>query len=177
MTVSTNVKVEDGHYVPFHTRWRGGPGGDEPVGSLAVDAGATGAAGGGTVSAGITMNAEEFGFRMIWIPTQIYIRDNLATAEDMSFSYEQAGNRRLNTNSTLRVLMTASAQSQNTGLVDGASIPIEPLVATTDGRCMVAIWDTNTDTKSYHLHVFGFAFDMELIARKGGIGPLMSGIR
>lgn len=177
MAVSTNVKVEDGLFVPFHTARRGGPMGDEPVGTLAVDAGATGAAGGGTVQAAITMNVEEFGFRMIYIPTQIAIRDNLASAEVVSFSYEQAGNKRLNTNTTLRVVMTASAQSQNTGLVDGASVPIESVFSVEDGRVLLALWDTNTDTKAYHMHVFGFCFDAELIARRGGIGPLMSGIR
>lgn len=175
MAVDTTVTVAGGGlYVPFRTPIRAGPLGNQPVGTLNVDANATGAAGGGTVTLRITMDVEEFGFRPIWCPTRVSVSDNLATAEAMELLYIATGNERLRANIG-EVVVTVAVSGSNVGLAEGLPVPIQPNVAA--GEIMRATWDTNTDTKIYHLHVFGPVFDAELLAREGEVADLLAGIR
>ncbi len=177
MTVSTNVTVAGGRYVPWRTAMRGGDMGTEPVGTLEVDAGASGDVSGGTVSVGITINREEFGFPFLWVPTQITINDTLSTLENANMSYGSAGNERLNTDVLDIIVMRSGAQSTNEGIGSIAAIPIEAVPGTVDGRCLFTVWDTNENGKVYHMHVFGPVFDMQVIANQGGISELLSGVR
>lgn len=175
MAVVATAKVSDGLFVPFRTTSRGGGNGRDPVGTLYVDAGATGAAGGGTVEVNIGMNAEEFGFPILWVPTVVAISDNLAAAEDVLFGWQATGNERTNTFMGIVVAMLRAAainagQNVQTGmLLDG--------FGSTDGAVMSATWDTNTDTKTYHLHVFGPVWDGQLIAKGGRVPEMLAGLR
>lgn len=173
MAVSTTTAVSGGLYVPFHQKSRGD--GYTPVGTLYVDGGATGAAGGGTVSIAISMRALEFGFRLAWVITQMSISDNLGTAEVVELSYQAAGNRRINS-AIVFAQSTLDAGAQDGALLEIGAIPIEG-VSQTQGDVFKAQWQTNTDTKSYHLHAFGPVYDLELIAQSGRVPPLLAGIR
>ncbi len=176
MAVSTSVKVEDGLFVPFHTEVRGGLYGDKPVGTLYVDAGATGAAGGGSVQAIISMNVLEFGFRLLWLPLSMQLQDNLATPENVQLTYFAVDNRRLSAQVNDNVVMVASAVSTNLGIPGMPVLPIEG-VGVGDGNVLRALWDTNTDAKVYHFHAFGPVYDLELMARQGEVSELLAGIR
>lgn len=174
MAVVATALVSDGVFTPFRTTKRGGEGGQDPVGTLYVDAGATGAAGGGTVLLTIAMSAVEFGFSLLWVPTLITISDNLAAAEDVQFGWQATGNDRISTFMATTVPMLRAAginagQQVQTGmLIDGFG---------SDLAIMSVTWDTNTDTKIYHLHVFGPVYDGELLAKGDKIPELLAGLR
>lgn len=173
MAVDTTVAVENGLYVPFHQKSRGD--GYTPVGTLFVDGTATGAAGGGTVSLAISMRAQEFGFRLAWVITNLSISDNLSTAEAVEMSYQAGGNRRIN-GAIVFSAFPVDVGGQNAVLVEPGAVPIEG-VNQTQGDVLKALWATNTDTKLYHMHAFGPVYDLELIALIGRVPDLLAGIR
>lgn len=169
------VRVLDdvGLYVPYHTGGRGRYSG--LVGMLGMDANATGLAGGGSVTISITASKDAFGFPFTWVPTFIGVDDNLAAAEEVRVSYNGDGNRLLAFSPAQNALSVRSG-SQNTGVFSNLAIPIEP-----DGEdpvgILTAVWPTNTDTKLYHLHVFGPVYDMQVIARNYEITEMLAGLR
>lgn len=174
MAVDTTVFVSAGLYVPYQTRYRGI--GTGPVGTVYVDGTATGAAGGGTVTLSIAMRAIEFGFKVLWIPTQVSVRDTLASAEVVEFVFDAAGNLRLDSAVVIPAVTVAMAQGGNSVLLDIGGIPIEG-VTQAQGNVLRAVWATNTDTKAYHVHAFGPVYDMESMAKSGVLPDLMAGIR
>lgn len=173
MAVNTTTLIADGvitsRYTPYHAARRGGPDGSDPVGTLSVNAQATGAAGGGTVIVGISMNRETFGFPLLWVPTMISIADNLATAEDVDLAYSGG---RMETAQQQVVTMVQFAE--NAGAASQYGVSFEGGEAT---LIITATWQTNTDTKTYHLHVFGPVYDLQVIAARGRISDIMAGLR
>lgn len=159
-------------FTPFHTKGRGSPNG--LVGTVSVDALTTGDATGGTVTINLRMGRQEFGFPILWVPTIINTKDNLAAAEPVFFAYTSAGNRRLR--GPLEEVVTAlRASSVNTAIMTNVSVPIEGVGAV--DQVFTVVWDTNTDTLAYHLHMFGAVYDLQVIARNGGIDPIVAGLR
>lgn len=174
MAVSTSTLVQNGLYVPYHSKYRGAH--TTPVGTLYIDAGATGAAGGGTVTVAIAMRSQEFGFRLIWIPTHVSVRDNLATAEIVQFVIDANGNRRTSSAIVIPAVTVRDTSGENSILIDIGAIPLEGgSVAPAD--VLRAVWGTNTDTIGYHVHAFGPVYDLEQMAEIGDVPELMAGIR
>ncbi len=173
MSISQTRDIADGLYVPYHTASRDHENG--LVGTLAVNAEATGDGGGGVVVILLRTRREEFGFPLLWVPTQVTLTDNLATAVDVILTMEPAGNRRLNASMNQRVAM-AQVQSANMGNLVDITIPIEG-VDETQQNILQAEWETNTNAKTYHVHMFGPVYDLQMIARLGHIDPLVAGIR
>lgn len=174
MSVVTDNAVQfQGEYVPFHTAGRGGRNG--LVGTLGVDAQATGDAGGGSVTLNLNMRREEFGFPILWVPTVVSLFDNLATAENVIGKFESAGNRRLDFG--LRQIATmVQVGADNVGIIENVTVPIEG-IGIASARVYQAFWASNVDTKAYHLHMFGAVFDLQVIARLGEIDLLAAGMR
>lgn len=175
MSISTTLKAEDGLYVPFRTGKRGGYLGGDPVGTLSLDSEVTGNATGGTAALLLTMNRDEFGFPIIFVPTFVSTRDNLAAPEVVRLAYVTAGNERISGDIEQHVLPLAGASALNVGNFDSIGIPIEGFGE--DLRVGQITWSSNVDTKVYHGHWFGYCFDAQLIAREGRIGELLAGIR
>lgn len=177
MTVTETVDVSTGLYVPFRTGRRAGWNGSQPVGTVSLDAEATGDSGGGKVSLSVSMPRFVFGFHPIWMITQIECLDNLAVAEVVFFRYVATGNERLQGNlGEAQLAVRHAAAANNVALFTIGGVPIEPdqLVA---ADVVLVEWSTNTDAKTYHLHVFGYLFDAEEIARGDGmIGERLAGL-
>lgn len=179
MAIDVSTLVSSGKFVPFRTARRGGRYGKDPVGTLFIDAGATGAAGGGTVTLRIAMARIEFGFHPLFVPTVINTFDTLATPEEVQLFYDSAGNERVvDGSSGIRQTELAVAGASSNDLV--FTVPgfvIEPdQVAAAD--VLDFVWATNTDTILYHAHVFGMLFDAEIIAREESeISELLMGVR
>lgn len=178
MAVSSTTSVQsDGLYVPFRNAQRGGPSGSDPVGTLFVNAEATGAAGGGTVTINITMRRQEFGFPIIWVPTYITTLDTLASVGKIVWSYLDTGNERLGASINEAVVAVATGLAINAGVVAERGVAIDP-TGETALAVMSAIWDDNVDTKAYHVHVFGAVFDRQVMALSdGSVHDLLAGIR
>lgn len=176
MAVSTNQNMSNtsiGEYVPFHQAGRDNPSGI--VGTLMANAEATGDATGGEVSITLRMRREEFGFPLLWVPTKIGVRDNLAAAEEVSMFYVASGNRRLNDN-FFEVQLAVRQGVTNAAILSNPSIAIEGL-GPGQGDVFGATWSTNTDTKTYHLHMFGAVFDLQMLARMGRVEAFLAGLR
>lgn len=174
MAVSVTRSISAGLYTPYHAGvGRGAVNG--LVGTLQLDAEATGAAGGGTVQIAVSMGREAFGFPLMLVPTFVGVQDNLAAAEVVRVDYRLEGNRRLQA-SVSTTLTTLRSGTNNAGTVENVSIPIEG-VAIAEADILHAVWATNTDTKTYHLHVFAAVFDLQVIAREGLVDLLMAGVR
>lgn len=173
MTVTQTQNVQNNGYVPYHTASRDYENG--LVGTLAVNAEATGDGSGGVVNILLRMRREQFGFPLLYVPTQVTLVDNLATAVDVIAGFEPAGNRRLIANVNQRVAMV-QVQSSNMGNLVDVTIPIEG-IDNSLRDIFQAQWETNTDSKTYHLHMFGPVYDLQMIARMGHIDPLAAGIR
>jgi hypothetical protein len=47
----------------------------------------------------------------------------------------------------------------------------------TSDNVLTALWETNTDTKTYHLHGFGYAYDLEILERSGRLEGAVLGAR
>lgn len=159
-------------YVPYHTVMRGGPDGMDPVGSLQVNAEATGDAGGGVVNIILSMLRQPFGFPILWAPTMVSATDNLASAEDVALSFSSG---RLITDMQQTITMVATANAGDLGNAKELGVSLEGRDAVV--TVATATWSTNTDTKSYHLHMFGPVYDLQLIALKGRISDIMAGLR
>ncbi len=173
MAKTVNQDVNSvGLYTPYHTRERGGA--DGLVGTLYVDGAAVGDATGGALTIQIRMRRQEFGFPLIWVPTVIVGSDNLAAAEAIQFSYDSTGNRRIDGGLVQTVLAVRSID--NAAVMQNVSVPIEGV---SDAQAVVfgTIWPSNTDTKVYHLHMFGPVFDLQVIARQGDVDVLLAGMR
>lgn len=173
MAVDTTVFVANGLYTPFQTKKRGANG--SPVGTLYVDVGAAGAAGGGTVTAALAMRRIEFGMVIAWIVTGMAVSDTLVTAEAVQLAFFRQGNVRLASEIVFSALPVA-VSGQNAVGVEPMAVPIEG-VNQTQADIFKAIWSTNTDTKGYHVHLFGPVYDLELIAKSGYVPDLLAGIR
>lgn len=173
MAVSQTRNVNSGDFIPYHTERRGEP--DGLVGVCSKDAEATGAAGGGTVSIIIQARRDIFGFPWTWVPTAIVIEDNLAAAEEVEVTHSADGNRVLGA-SLRESVLTVRTGSNNHGVKSVVAIPVEPSLED-NTAIILATWPTNTDGKTYHLHVFGPVFDMQWLARNGNISPMLAGLR
>lgn len=177
MAVVANADVGDGLFVPFRTLIRGGPGGIDPVGTLMVNAEASGAAGGGTVTLNVRMRVQEFGFHAMWVPMYITVHDDLPSAEVVEFTFQNGGNERLSTIlvEAITTVRTANA-SANVGRVQSISVLIDPN-SVAQATILRGVWATNTDGDTYHIHAYGPVFDGEVIARGGGVSQLVAGLR
>ncbi len=179
MAVDTTLVVSAANsaYVPYHIGQRGGDEGNTPVGTLDVDAEATGAAGGGAVTLRIFLARQVFGFPMMWVPTIVSLLDNLSSAEVAVVRYGVTGNVRMTAGLEQAVTLVANSGTGNAGQTENVTIPIEPSTDSAQ-EVLQAIWDTNTDTKVYHMHVFGPVYDLQVLAENGARVPnLMAGIR
>ncbi len=174
MAVSTNRDVADGLFTPYHQRQRAE--GNGLVGTLSVNAEATGAAGGGSVTIILRMRRREFGFPILWVPTLIQCQDNLGTPEPVTLNYLSAGNRQLTANLTEVITPIDAGDVQDVGHALNVSMPIEGNETSIDSILSMK-WETNTDTKIYHMHVFGPVYDLQVVARQGYIDELMAGLR
>lgn len=178
MAVTATGLFTGGLFVPFRTAKRGGRDGGDPVGSYYFDGGAVGAAGGGTVTIILAMQKEAFGFHPLFVPTHIDASDTLATAEEVQLIYDPAGNSRIAAGNGIRESVLAVAGSAtNDVFFTAAGIIVEPS-EDVDTSVLAAVWKTNTDTKTYHFHIFGMLFDAEIMAREESkISELLMGVR
>lgn len=174
MAVSGTGELLESAYRPWHTMERGADTG--VVGVVAVNAEVTGAAGGGTATIHVKAPRNLFGFPYALVPTFLSTSDNLATAEVVSVSIRAGGNRLLSTSLTQAVLPVVSSGPSNIAVFEHLAVPIEPDQEVSTS-IIQALWDTNTDTKVYHVHAFFLVFDLQLIARKGRIPDLLAGLR
>ncbi len=161
-------------YVPWHTRGRGE--GNGLVGTLSVDALATGDATGGTVAINLRMTREVFGFPMLFVPTIINTKDNLAAAEEVLFIYTPEGNGRLLSRLEEGVL-ALDAGGVNTAIMTNTSVPIEGVGSEANLDVFSVVWNTNTNSLAYHLHMFGPVYDLQVIAKLGILDQLAAGLR
>lgn len=148
------------------TRYRGvkrGIGQGGPVGTWMVDAGATGDSGGGSVKVNVQMEDIDFGFGAIVVPTLIGTRDSLVAAENVLIVFTTA-NERIHTGGIEDHIIQTRIGSQNRGSLDKVNVALS-VDGPGPGTVMIAEWDTNTDTKEYHLHVYGVVYDEEAMAR------------
>lgn len=164
-----------GLYVPFRTAMRGGESAGDPVGTLSVDAAATGTATGGNVDIVLSMSKLSFGFHPLFIPTHITTLDTLATAEVVTIAFDLRGSERMISSMHQAELALAGAATLNIASFRGEGLLIEPDDEGLD-VVMNAAWTTNEDGKAYHLHVFGYMFDAELLARAGRLSGLLGGV-
>lgn len=174
MSISQSLDVRDGVYVPWRTAKRGGINGGDPVGTVSVDGGLTGDATAGTAAIIIRMSRDTFGFPIIMIPTHLSARDNLASPEVVRLAYVTQGNERMVGDIEQHVLALAGAAALNVANFDSLGIPIEGQGV--DQIILQVTWSTNTDTKVYHAHVFGYVYDAQLIAREGRVEGRLAGL-
>lgn len=173
MAISVLRSAEAGNFVPFHTLNRGGDNG--LVGTFFVDAEVTGDSGGGGVTLRQGLGRNDLGFPWLWVPTIVASRDNLATAEVVTFIYDLTNNRRLSA-SLHETKLALQAGAVNAALMENTSVPIEP-DSDVSAEVFDVIWQTNTDTKIYHLHMFGPVYDLQLIAAGGHVDEFAAGLR
>lgn len=173
MAVSVLRFVDEGNFVPFHTLSRGGSNG--LVGTLYVDAEVVGDAGGGGVTLRMALGRNDLGFPALWVPTVIGSRDDLATAEVVTFIYDFTNNRRLSSN-VHETKLALQAGTVNAALMENTAVPIEP-DSDVPAEVFDVIWQTNTLNKVYHLHMFGPVYDLQLIAAGGFIDEFAAGLR
>lgn len=168
--------ASNGLYVPY----RGFDRAYGPVGTLSVDAQATGDAGGGAVTLRIIMSAREFGFHPIWVVTRLSSIDGLATPEAVRLLFAEAGNERLNADYNETLTPVVGPGGANVGNFANLGLVIEPDAAA-DANVIIVDWTTNEDTVQYHIHAYGVLFDAEALARAKhsgkGVDPLLAGIR
>lgn len=175
MAVLVNREVAaTGLYVPYHQAGRDAS--NALVGSLAVNAEATGDSGGGNVTIQLLMLRSEFGFPQLWVPTLIAAQDNLGTAEPVVFNYLSSGNRRLNANIAEVITMIDGGGTSDFGHVENVSLPLE-VDPGSDRSVLSMKWSTNTDGKIYHMHVVGPVYDLQMLAKDGYIDEMMAGLR
>jgi len=174
MAVSVQVDLGGALFVPVMQRPRGGRGYGFPVGTLAVNAEATGAAGGGVVSIQLQATRTMFGFRVLLVPTKVISQSELAAVEAVAFVWRQVGNRRLNMD--LVQVAQEVASGDHFAEVDAIGILIEPTDDTLRDVCNVN-WQTNTDTKVYHAHVLFAVYDLEILEKHGSLSSLVTGVR
>lgn len=176
MAVLVAIPVEDGsaviRYTPYHAGRRGGVLGSDPVGTLMINAEAVGAAGGGSVTVNITMLREAFGFPLMFVPTIVVMSDNLASAEDSTLTFDSP---RFVTALSQVVTKLSTTNVGNMGQVPNVAVNLEG--DATPRTIIQGVWDTNTDTKVYHIHAFGPVYDMQVIAARGYISDIIAGIR
>lgn len=177
MSVTSSTPSESGLYTPF----RGFDREAGAVGTLSVDAEATGDGSGGTVTIVISMKFEQFGFHSLWIPTRVSSLDNLASPEVVEFSFRSSGNDRLaagDLREAATALATGGANNVASFSALGVSIEVRSL---TNVSVMQVRWTTNTNALLYHLHVFGILYDGEALARGKAAGKapeqLLGGVR
>ncbi len=160
MAVAQSRSVADvGLYVPY----RGIDREAGIVGTLAVDAEATGDGSGGAVTLLITMARQEFGFHPIWVPTRVSTFDQLATPEVVMFQFDPAGNERI-ADSLREAKLALAGFGGSSAVFDKLGVPVEPDQVDTTS-VLVAQWTTNETGDVYHLHAFGVVYDAEAMAR------------
>lgn len=144
-------------------------------GTYDQDVEVTGAAGGGTATLAARWVGNEWGF----VPIMVIMAVTVQANTDPGFvrvSYVDTGNRRLQGELTY---------AYDTVVVDGnhitpeyafPKVPIEPRDGPSVDLFMRAVFDTNTDTKIYHMHIFGLVFDAEWMSRSGDYRELIQAI-
>lgn len=178
MSVTASGALGDALFVPFRSARRGGEYGSDPVGSVFADLAVAGAAGGGTATITLSCAKIIFGFHPIFVPTYITTQDDLATPEEVLLIYDPAGNERLSAgNGPRESKLAVAASGGNFVLFDAVGLLIEPSEEATT-NVLDVVWSTNTDAKTYHLHVYGVLFDAEIMARSDSrLSELFMGIR
>lgn len=172
VTVNTERFVSAGLYVPF----RGAAREAGAVGTLYIDAEATGDGSGGIVQIHLNMSRIEFGFHPLWVPTHISTQDALASPEVVQVNWSETGNERQSAGLREHVLGITQS-SINIAVFTQLGVIIEPNLQA-GGRIMTANWATNTNSAAYHLHIFGPIYDGEFLARgKAGTPELLAGLR
>ncbi len=160
MAVAQSRAVADvGLYVPF----RGFDREAGMVGTLAIDAEATGDAGGGAVTILITMARIEFGFHPIYVPTRVSSFDTLTTPEVVMFQFDPAGNERID-ESLREADLAVAGFGGSSATFDKLGVTVEPILEASTS-VLVFQWTTNENTKAYHGHIFGVVYDGEALAR------------
>lgn len=172
MSVEERTSMSVQHYVPF----RGADRAEGAVGTVNVDIQATGDGSGGTVKVVLDMSRVTFGFHALWVPTRVSSEDNIGAVEVVQLSWQRFGNERLAGTVTENVL-TVRHGVENAAPFGELGLLIEPDLEVEAG-VMQMLWQTNTDTKTYHLHAFGPVYDGEFMSRgRSGIPELLAGLR
>lgn len=172
MAIAVNRSLTDALYVPFHQKGRD----SALVGTLFMDAEVTGDSSSGTVQISIQMRTQLFGFRPLLVPTKVGTRDVLAQEKIVAIFYASAGNRRLNDN-FIENVQALRTNSVNTCILQNNAIPIEGSSREAEATVLGATWPTNTDGFLYHLHLFAAVYDLEVVAARGYVDPMMAGLR
>lgn len=162
MSVVVDVSVTAGRFVPF----RGVNRATGPVASVHVNAEGTGDGSGGSMRINIQMAGLNFGFHSVLVPTRVQVHDNLAAVEVVQLLLASGGNERL-TSSLIEHKLTVRSGALNAVDFEHLSVPMEAaLTQLTEEDAVSAVWQTNTNAKVYHVHLFAIVYDGEAIARK-----------
>lgn len=176
MALSVTRAVSAGLYVPF----RGVDREVSAVGTLSIDATATGDATGAPLTIVLSMGQIEFGFHAIWIPTRVVVLENNGAAQEVLFVYQTAGNQRIQGGLSEEITTRVTVDGDNVGNAEFLAVPIEP-DSLAQANVFSARWAVNNDANIYELHMFGVLYDAEAIARGKRPGAVidtfMAGVR
>jgi len=176
MSIAVTRSVSAGLFVPF----RGVDRLVSPVGTLSIDAEATGDAGGGTVAITLAMASVEFGFHPIWIPTRIVVINNNGATQEVEIIYLANGNERIQAGLTEELTTRVTTPGDNVGNASFLAVPIEP-DSLAEADVFFVRWSANVDTKVYELHMFGVLYDAQAMAQQKEKGSrvdlFMAGVR
>jgi len=146
--------------IPGVERRQGGP-----VGTVSADAGANGDSSGGTVTCEISIaNVVDFGFEALVLPTIVALEDTLSTAIPIRIGVSSA-NRRIGGGNDIRFVVTpVRVVSMQTGFISGP-LPAMSINGPAQTTVLRALWETNENGVSYHLHVYGVVYNETEMAR------------
>lgn len=162
--------------VPVLVRWPNAADGWSPVGTFSINAEATGNTSGGYVRTQTGWTRDQLGFHALVVPTYISCIDTLGSAEDVVVTY--TGYNRRCTDMAVRVDMQAHGSS-NYGAVQGSQIVLESEAGTDAAaqQFVRAEWQTNTNSATYHLHIYGVVYDAEKFYYNGHVtGPMLGNL-
>lgn len=176
MSITSAVALNAQLYVPFATRMRAGPDGDQPVGTLSATGSDTGDGSGGTVTMTFHMPRSPFGFRAIVVPLYLQTEDSgTGVPKVHSVRLVQTGNRRL-TDAVSESIAAVDNGTKLRALFDVRGVLIEGPDEVS--RTVIEFqWETNTNAVAYQGQVYCVVYDAEVLHRRGQISELLAGVR
>jgi len=175
MSIVQTGNLTGGLFVPYMQMPRGGKEHGSPVGTIHQEIVATGDGSGGGVTIQVRATRTMFGFRALFIPTWVAVRDGQAAVGPVELIWTSLGNRRLSLG--LRdVVTTVRISGTNLVRLSSVGIVVEPPDDTLRDIIQVA-WATNTNAISYVIAVFGVLYDLEILEKYGTLDALITGVR
>jgi len=174
MAVFVNSAMQESDLVRFDTHgmpegqippWRYHLAGGPPlVGTFSHDGALTGDASGGIIRLGVTMVRDLWGFPELLVIKAVAVSVNTDPGTSR-VGWKGAGNRRLNSAMFITLTPVVAGSDYNLPEFVMPNILIEP----TDegGQVLELVSSNNTDGTTYHLHLFGWVYDLARLAVSG----------